>query len=68
MTQADFDEQVARQGGECPICQDRLVKPVVAHDHRTGSVRGVLCGPCNRGLGHFRDAPGLCDRAALYLQ
>jgi hypothetical protein len=68
MDEEAFDHYVERQEGRCPICEWPLAKPVVDHDHRTGAVRGLLCGPCNRGLGHFRDAPGLCDRAALYLQ
>jgi hypothetical protein len=64
----DFDALLAAQRGRCPICLLPLVKPMVDHDHRTGEVRGLLCGPCNRGLGHFQDAPGLCWRAALYLR
>jgi hypothetical protein len=65
---ADFDALIVLQRGRCPICEEPLVKPVIDHDHRSGAVRGLLCGACNRGLGHFQDAPDLCDRAALYLQ
>ena len=39
----------------------------IDHDNTTGAVRGVLCAHCNRGLGGFRDSPGLLARAAWYL-
>lgn len=51
---------------ECVICGDKT-KLVVDHDHVTGKVRGMLCGHCNLGLGHFRDDPTLLEFAAQYL-
>lgn len=44
------------QNGICAICP-RQFKSVssaqVDHCHRTGKVRKLLCGPCNRLLGHY---------------
>lgn len=42
-----------QQGGKCPICGKQLVrgrgKACVDHDHKTGRVRGILCGMyCNK--------------------
>ena len=62
------------QGGGCALCGSK--KPggpmprrnfAVDHDHRSGKVRGLLCAPCNTGLGHFKDNQQLLRRAADYL-
>lgn len=41
------------------------------HDHRLGdtrpAVRGRLCAPCNRLIGHLRDDPQALLRLGLYL-
>jgi len=57
--------------GYCPICLNNWndsVRPCVDHDHKTGSIRGLLCTYCNRyRVGHFRDAD-LVDRIVQYLR
>jgi hypothetical protein len=55
------------QAGACAIC-GRTANLTVDHDHRTGQVRGLLCDPCNRGVGHLQDSPGVCGRAGEYLR
>lgn len=53
--------------GACAICGE-AARLHVDHCHSTGAVRGVLCGPCNVALGHFRDRPELMERAADYVR
>jgi Recombination endonuclease VII len=55
------------QAGTCGIC-GRTHKLTVDHDHQTGQVRGLLCDPCNRAVGHLQDSPGVSRRAAEYLR
>ena len=46
-------ELVALQKSQCAICQS-ATHPLalnIDHDHGTGVVRGLLCTPCNTGLG-----------------
>lgn len=39
----------------------------VDHNHRTGEVRMLLCGPCNQLVGRYRDNPVALARLALAL-
>lgn len=61
-----YEEMVAAQGGRCLICR-RKKKLCVDHDHKTGVVRGLLCPPCNHGIGSLKDNPVLLKRAINYL-
>jgi len=76
ITLADYDRMHAEQDGKCAICRSpetemkngKLRWLSVDHDHRTGKVRQLLCGACNRGIGKLRDDPELMRRAADYLR
>lgn len=62
LTQDQYDSMLAEQGGVCAICrsddpQHWSNRFQVDHDHETNEVRGLLCAPCNGGLGLFRDDP-----------
>ena len=81
ITMEEYDALFAQQGGRCAICGDekeawqpgagtsgRVRFLVVDHSHADGRVRGLLCGHCNRGLGHFRDDSEIMVAAAAYIQ
>jgi hypothetical protein len=79
MTVEDYDELLLAQGGRCAICgttEPPLLKETcssglsfaVDHDHQTGAVRGLLCGPCNLGIGNLGDEPARLRAAAVYLE
>jgi hypothetical protein len=58
LTLEDWDEMLARQGGECanPACHaDTSLQ--VDHCHETGQIRWLLCGGCNTALGMTREDP-----------
>jgi Recombination endonuclease VII len=64
-----YAAMLARQSGVCAICLEQEVnKPLsVDHDHKTRMLRDLLCGNCNKGLGHYRDDSALMRRGADYL-
>jgi hypothetical protein len=65
-------EQYRAMPQECAICGAGKCQTgrnlSVDHDHRTGAVRGLLCGKCNHGLGQFNDDPALLSAAIEYLK
>jgi hypothetical protein len=67
LTPERLEALVESQGGICAICRD--AKPEhIDHDHGTGAIRGVHCGPCNMGLGLFKDEAARLEAAAAYLR
>jgi hypothetical protein len=68
ITSAERDAMASAQGNACAICKRTETQPLhLDHCHETGKVRGLLCGPCNQGLGLFREDPNRLRAAAEYL-
>lgn len=75
ITDAQVTFLMRKQHGTCAICSVSLVwgskasyGACVDHCHLTGTVRGLLCYHCNRGLGLFMDNPAFLEAAASYLK
>lgn len=70
ITAEDYDEILERQGGVCAVCGGppkgkRFLS--IDHVHETGEIRGLLCDPCNRGIGLLGDDPDRLAAAAAYV-
>lgn len=67
-----------QHNGKCDICgqepseRSRSGGPrkrlSIDHNHATGEFRGLLCQPCNKALGNFKDDPALLGKAIQYLK
>lgn len=73
ITPERYGELLAAQGGMCAICESsdgrgRHKILVVDHCHLTGEVRGLLCTPCNVGLGALGDTEKGLARALAYVK
>jgi hypothetical protein len=64
-----YGAMLSRQNGVCIIClkEDPNKALSVDHDHKRRLLRDLLCGACNKGLGHFHDDSALMRRGADYL-
>lgn len=65
-----YAELLKFQGGRCAICgnKPRTRKLARDHNHKTGAVRGLLCGRCNRNLlGAAHDDVKILQAAVAYL-
>lgn len=70
-----YDALVAACAGRCMVCRrtpqeanNRAMSLDVDHDHASGRVRGLLCGPCNCAMGLANDDPARLEQMAQYLR
>lgn len=64
--EVDIEGLKELSGNLCEICGE-LSELQIDHNHRTGTFRGLLCKPCNVGLGMFRDDLRILLQASTYL-
>jgi len=67
LTQIEYETLWEMQGKACMICEQPTENIHVDHCHTTGDIRGLLCGPCNQGIGSLKDDPARLIRAAEYV-
>jgi hypothetical protein len=70
---AQLDAMMKAQGSRCAVCQcefgfERHNAPNVDHNHETGVIRGLLCSPCNLGIGNARESVNILRSMIFYLQ
>lgn len=76
ITLEKYNELLTKQNGVCAIClkaekiidgrYGKIRDLAVDHDHKTNSIRGLLCSNCNRALGGFQDSILLLESAKQY--
>ena len=67
LSEKHFRLLLESQDYECAICGKPDRSLVVDHSHVTGKVRGLLCNPCNTGIGLLQDSVEVINRAVGYL-
>lgn len=76
--ESGFDALWSAFKGKCGICGIDMTLPTktrgqaltavcIDHDHKTGNLRGLLCGACNRTLGLLKDDKNICLNAYKWL-
>ena len=73
ITHDDYERLLKLQNGVCKICkkfklQSNKNHMAIDHCHKSGKIRGILCGDCNKSLGGFFDNINYLKRAIKYLK
>lgn len=74
ITLEEYEQLLISQNSCCAICKIHLdtsttnLSGHVDHCHETGKIRGLLCGQCNVGLGHFYENEDSLLNAIQYLR
>ena len=68
----DLAKMYDKTDGRCYICGTKEEADgkylAIDHCHKSGNVRGLLCMPCNTGLGNFKDNVQTLRNAIKYLE
>lgn len=69
----EYNQMLKKQNNICLICEKEfgstvLSRPNVDHCHKTGIIRGIICGRCNIGIAHFEDNVETLKKAINYLE
>ena len=75
ISEDEYKDLLRTQRGKCAICGSKDPRGragstyfQVDHDHKTGAVRGLLCAPCNSGIGSLGDSIKNLEKAIDYLR
>jgi hypothetical protein len=72
LTQAEYLAMLDEQEDRCASCRDEFSETqkrvCIDHNHRTGTVRGILCHNCNVSAGLLNDEPARLRALADYLE
>jgi hypothetical protein len=68
LTLQDYEAMYKQQKGLCAICGTHQEKLHVDHNHKSGEVRSLLCGNCNRAIGIMDEDISIIQKAANYLR
>jgi hypothetical protein len=76
LSMEEYNEFMAKQDSSCAICNSSFshkrngqeARLAIDHDHKTGKVRGLLCGSCNRALGLLKEDKRIVQSAVQYLE
>lgn len=72
LTFTDFDRLFDLQARVCAACGSKDPHDkrgwVVDHNHKNNRVRAILCGPCNRTIGHAKEDIRRLRSCIFYLE
>ena len=78
LTELDYQAKFDSQDGLCAICRhpEEIIDPrngkrralALDHDHRSGKIRDLLCGSCNRALGFLKEDLLRVEAMATYIR
>jgi hypothetical protein len=77
ITLEDYNAMFALQKGNCAVCGTKqkikdkygnLRRLAVDHDHKTGKVRQLLCGPCNTSIGLIKENVKTLNKMIDYIK
>ena len=69
ITTEEYEAMLKKQNNQCAICNKTIDKNLcIDHDHKSGIIRGLLCGKCNQGIGLLNEDISTFKRAIRYLK